>query len=831
MAAVIGVMAVPGAAWANCTGNFTHVHSGSGSPEYSLTGSQSLRVKSGTFSGNIKRLDEDARICVDPGANFNPSSINNPDGTILNYGTSNLPSMNPRTGFTIDNFNRMVFTSNVNFNGSATITNRAGADLIFRQAVHIRSGSTVINDGRIIADGDLNLADDTLFRNNFDVLMKGPFNANGTFDNHGRLHTEAFININSSAKATNYCSWIADRGFNNNTNNTTRTFGLIFINWQGVGGDNLFQNNGAFMSGPDAITFGWRFINNNNVTGEGRYYFRKPATTSDDQHTKNQGRFTGSNASNPIVFYDDTPSSGRIFDQQNQNPTNTVRQYFDPPRIDLATPGCSAAIRQILYDPSPPAVTYDHGDAPGSYGAPVHRIVDGMHLGTAPPDWDGRPFDAANADGDDKAGEDDEDGVTLGTLQRGVAAALDVRVAGAGGYLQAWIDYDGDGSFGAGEQVAANRRDDGTNGDPTAGDGRIRITFTPPLGATSAQTYLRLRWSTVQGLNSTASAPDGEVEDYAFTFGLAPEPDDGAGAVASSCPVGTQLITRRTGAAAQSAIGSVVDAANAVGLPAAEGAYASASNAAHLSGRAVLLLDLTNDSNLILASGADIRVAIARDTTDGQVVVALSPNGTQWTEIGSWGLGGSRGNDFTDDVLDHILLEAPEGGARYVRFTGKTGAFWIDGVSYDDTCGPPAALTVAKSSAALQNGSLLLPGTEVAYTITVTNTGYGAVDPDTLFVVDSLPSTLDFYGGPATGEGANGPFVFTETGTELAFNAAFDAGYSNNAAKPTSFAQCTYAPAAGYDPAVRHICLRPTGAMVGGPNGTAFTVRFRARVK
>ena len=830
MAALIGVMAMPSAAWANCTGTFTYLYDGSGASEYNLTGSQSLRVKSGAFSGNIKRLSQNARVCVDPGANFNPYSVNNADGTILNYGTSNLPSINPGNGFTIDNFNRLVFTSNVNFNGSATITNRAGADLIFRRTVHIRSGSTILNDGRIITDGDLNLADDTHFRNNFDVLMKGPFNANGTFDNYGRLHTEAFININSTAKATNYCSWIADKGFNNNTNNTTRTFGLIFINWQGVGSDNLFQNNGAFQSGPDAITFGWRFINNNNVTGHGRYYFRKPANSSEDQHTKNQGLFAGSSAANPIIFYDDTPSSGKIFDQQNQNPTNTIRQYFDPPRIDLATPGCSAAIRQILYDPNPPAATYDHGDAPASYGAPVHQIVSGLHLGTNAPDWDGGPFDTGNADGDDKSGSDDEDGVTLGTLQRGVSYTMDVKAAGAG-YLQAWIDYDGNGTFGSGDQIALNRRDDGAGGDPVAGDGTIRVTFTPPNGATSAQTYLRLRWSTVQNLNATAAAPDGEVEDYAFTFGLAPEPDNGAGATPSSCPAGTQLITKPLGAAAQTASGAVAGGALALGAAAAEGTFASAANAAQVSAGGILTLDLTNDGNLILASGADIYLSIGRDTTNGRVLVEISANGSQWTGVGSWGLSGTRGNDFIDDVLDHILIEAPAEGLRYIRFTAQSGSFWVDGVAYSDACGPPASLTVAKGSAPLQPDAFLLPGTDVGYTITVTNTGYGTVDSNAIFVVDSLPATLTFYGGPASGEGATGPLVFSQTGAQLTFNAATDAGYSTSTAKPTSLAQCTYVPTAGYDPAVRHICLRPTGAMTGGPSGTQFTVRFRAQVK
>ena len=116
---------------------------------------------------------------------------------------------------------------------------------------------------------------------------------------------------------------------------------------------------------------------------------------------------------------------------------------------------------------------------------------------------------------------DDEDGVTFPSLTQGQSATIDVAVTGAGGYLQAWIDWDGDDNFtGASDQIATDLQDDGTNGDATAGDGVINVAVTAPATATTNQTFARFRWSTTQGLDATSAAADGEVEDYPVTIAL-----------------------------------------------------------------------------------------------------------------------------------------------------------------------------------------------------------------------------------------------------------------------------------------------------------------------
>ncbi len=154
----------------------------------------------------------------------------------------------------------------------------------------------------------------------------------------------------------------------------------------------------------------------------------------------------------------------------------------------------------------------DHADAPASYGEPTHSISNPLTLG---PGVTGETagYDDANAAGDA------DDGVTFPTLVQGQGATISVDVtqmSGNSGYLQAFIDWNGDGDFAdAGEQVASDLQS------ASAGTSTISVPVTVPANATTSQTFARFRWSTTSGLDSTTAASDGEVEDYALTI-LAP---------------------------------------------------------------------------------------------------------------------------------------------------------------------------------------------------------------------------------------------------------------------------------------------------------------------
>ncbi len=158
-------------------------------------------------------------------------------------------------------------------------------------------------------------------------------------------------------------------------------------------------------------------------------------------------------------------------------------------------------------------IALDRSDAPTSgtsYGEATHIIMAGDALGTAI-DADAGSISNADASGDGA----DDDGVTFPALTQGASVTIPVSVTQASanrGYLQGWIDWNGDGDFAdAGEQIATDLQS------AAAGTSTISVPATVPADATSSPTFARFRWSTSSGLDTTAAAPDGEVEDYQLT--------------------------------------------------------------------------------------------------------------------------------------------------------------------------------------------------------------------------------------------------------------------------------------------------------------------------
>jgi hypothetical protein len=97
-------------------------------------------------------------------------------------------------------------------------------------------------------------------------------------------------------------------------------------------------------------------------------------------------------------------------------------------------------------------IAMDFGDAPESYQTLLtnngarHRVVSGIRLG-ANEDFepDGQPDPGAN--GDDVAGTDDDDGVFWNTPVRAGQTATVSVVASTNGLLNAWVDFDRNGSW------------------------------------------------------------------------------------------------------------------------------------------------------------------------------------------------------------------------------------------------------------------------------------------------------------------------------------------------------------------------------------------------
>ncbi len=184
---------------------------------------------------------------------------------------------------------------------------------------------------------------------------------------------------------------------------------------------------------------------------------------------------------------------------------------FDPKTavIDL---GPGERVKCNFYNKIIPLL--DFGDAPdplfdtsGEYPTLLdsngarHIIKLGYYLGEhIDADTDGQPTEGA--DGDDT----DEDGVVFtSALMPGVIATVEVT-ASASGKLNAWIDFNANGSWADAEEQVFT--------DEPLVIGLNVLDFTVPASASTGTTYTRFRFDSAGGLSFDGLASDGEVEDY-----------------------------------------------------------------------------------------------------------------------------------------------------------------------------------------------------------------------------------------------------------------------------------------------------------------------------
>ena len=162
----------------------------------------------------------------------------------------------------------------------------------------------------------------------------------------------------------------------------------------------------------------------------------------------------------------------------------------------------------------------DFGDAPDptyptllANGGACHRIPSVFYLGATAPDLDPDGQATADATGDDNAGVDDEDGVFVvagAPLVRGDPSSVLGVICSTSGYLNAWLDFDGNGGWtDAGERIASDR---------AMPSGFTALVFGIPAAAQVGSVVGRFRLASAAGLSYTGLAADGEVEDHEFTI-------------------------------------------------------------------------------------------------------------------------------------------------------------------------------------------------------------------------------------------------------------------------------------------------------------------------
>ena len=268
------------------------------------------------------------------------------------------------------------------------------------------------------------------------------------------------------------------------------------------------------------------------------------------------------------------------------------------------------------------------------------------------------------------------------------------------------------------------------------------------------------------------------------------------------CPAGFVLQTKNGNA--ETVIVEARFSAQALGTLANAGTNASGVSARAQSG---VNSNLTLELEDIVPENADITISIARDNVNGIVNIEGSFDGNTFVSLGAFGAG-------IEDILQRITRTSPTGGMRFIRFLRTQGRVWIDGVSYTDACLLPAVMTATKTVVVYDptgsGDSYALPGNDVVYKITATNTGGSPVSAESIVLIDDLPPETIFFNGDMDGSGpALSPIHFTQsTDAGLDFVDTRDVRFGLGPMKPAGFSNCTIvAPDSTYRPDIQFICI------------------------
>jgi hypothetical protein len=239
-------------------------------------------------------------------------------------------------------------------------------------------------------------------------------------------------------------------------------------------------------------------------------------------------------------------------------------------------------------------------------------------------------------------------------------------------------------------------------------------------------------------------------------------------------------------------------------------------------------------------NGIDFRAEVGPDTGGG---VGNSPpysyTVTSDYEIGVLTQAGEDGghggwailygaDPLPNNRVDWAIEEETLAGDKTRTHTTENVGYWIFDIKQ-------VPVLSAKKEVALFSGNATpyaIPGGDVIYAFKVENTGKGAVDADTIEIIDELPDDVTFYNGDIDDGGPlMGVVNFIPNGSGLTFTEATDLKFSNLATRPANFAACGYTPSPGYDANVTYICFNPKGVFNEGDiTPSDFELHFRSRI-
>ncbi|MEI8297512.1 MAG: hypothetical protein WCH32_05760 [Pseudomonadota bacterium] len=263
----------------------------------------------------------------------------------------------------------------------------------------------------------------------------------------------------------------------------------------------------------------------------------------------------------------------------------------------------------------------------------------------------------------------------------------------------------------------------------------------------------------------------------------------------------------------------------------------------------------SNLANTLRIYGADLDASTAGGGTITYATVGTAPNRTfvvSWNGVPQWSTTGQTAYNLQVQLYENgefwFMYGSSDDTSPGTTAMGPAQLGWeLSNSDYYAATGlpannsglrfaivPAASLTVTRVSSVVSdpiNGSSQpkrIPGSVLAYTTTVANSGTSTVDSGTLAIAEPVPANTDLYV-------ASNPIVtFTDgspsSGTGLV---ASSVTYSKQAGGGAPYTYTPVANAAGYDPLVTGIQIAPNGSMKAGTSSPlpSFSISYRVRVR
>ncbi len=197
------------------------------------------------------------------------------------------------------------------------------------------------------------------------------------------------------------------------------------------------------------------------------------------------------------------------------SPFQTTKPTLGRYNVTLTGGGTLAGLEFGLKD----TAILDYGDLPNIYGATTlaqngARHKKGVYFLGSRVDGELNGNPTANADGDDLAGFDDDDGIVFDPIVPGSTVRLVATASRNNGYLKGWIDWNGDGDFDdLNERLVFSGIGAATN-NVLLSAGANQLFVDVPAGVNLANVYARFRYGEQTISSIYGEAAIGEVEDY-----------------------------------------------------------------------------------------------------------------------------------------------------------------------------------------------------------------------------------------------------------------------------------------------------------------------------